>query len=271
VSVAIDAGAGPSVLLVHGQPGNGIAWQRLAQLLELDHRVVAPDRPGWGDDDNDATGLAANALYLAGVVESLGLLLPVTVVGHSLGGGIALELALGRPDLVGALVVVGSIGPERAVGRFDRVLAVPSVGDRVIRAGLSASRRAVAAARRAANAPAVNSVVHRVSRFRSVRALLWLEGQDMSARERRSFLVEQRAMLQETPSLERGVPRIAVPTAVVHGTSDHIVHPVAARLLAEWIPGAELVWLKGEGHMVPFERPDLIAPIVRRYSSLAAR
>ena len=109
----------------------------------------------------------------------------------------------------------------------------------------------------------------RANRFPSVRALVWLEAQPIGRKERTSFLVEQRALLDETPEIERGLPRLEVPTAVVHGTSDHIVPLEAARALAERIPGAELVWLKGEGHLVPFERPELIAPIVRRYSAMA--
>jgi pimeloyl-ACP methyl ester carboxylesterase len=93
----------------------------------------------------------------------------------------------------------------------------------------------------------------------------------MSEKVRKSFLAEQRALLDETPLLERRLSRLEVPTAVVHGTADHVVPIGASRALAERIPGAELVVLKGEGHLVPYERPGLIAPIVRRYASLAAR
>jgi pimeloyl-ACP methyl ester carboxylesterase len=269
VSIAIDEGAGRSVLLVHGQPGSGADWKPLARLLSADHRVVATDRPGWGDDEREATGLAANAADLAAVAETSGLTPPVTVAGHSLGGGIALELALSRPELVGALVLLGSIGVERALSRLDRLLAVPAVGDPVIRAGLAATRRGIATGRRLTRSTTASAVAMRANRFPSVRALVWLEAQPIGRKERTSFLVEQRALLDETPEIERGLPRLEVPTAVVHGTSDHIVPLEAARALAERIPGAELVWLKGEGHLVPFERPELIAPIVRRYSAMA--
>jgi pimeloyl-ACP methyl ester carboxylesterase len=149
------------------------------------------------------------------------------------------------------------------------VLAVPTVGDPVIRAGLAATRRGVGAAKRLTKTTATNAVVERFSRLASVRALMWLDAQPIDRRARASFLVEQRALLDETPTLQRGVSRLGVPTAVVHGTADHIVPLPAARMLAERIPGAELVWLKGQGHLVPFERPELIAPIVRRYAAMA--
>jgi pimeloyl-ACP methyl ester carboxylesterase len=269
VTVAIDEGVGRSVLLIHGQPGSGIDWKPLARLLSSDHRVVATDRPGWGDDHREATGLAANAADLASVVASSGLALPITVVGHSLGGGIALELALSRPDLVGALVLLGSIGVDQALTRLDRLLAVPAVGKPVIRAGLAATRRGLATGRRLTSSTPASALATRANRLSSVRALVWLEAQPIGRKERASFLVEQRALLDETPAIQRGLSRLEVPAVVVHGTGDHIVSLSAARMLAERIPGAELIWLKGAGHLVPFEHPELIAPIVRRYSAMA--
>jgi pimeloyl-ACP methyl ester carboxylesterase len=89
----------------------------------------------------------------------------------------------------------------------------------------------------------------------------------MVGRSRRSFLVEQRALISESPELERSLGGIAVPTAVVTGASDRIVPPAAARALAKAIPGAELVIVPG-GHLVAFEQPQRIAEIVRRYSAL---
>jgi len=268
VSIAIDEGTGPAVILVHGQPGSGADFEALAALLATDHRVLAPDRPGWGRDEREAIGLHGNALELASLVESSALQPPVTIVGHSLGGGIALALALERPDLVGALVLVGSIGMDEALSRFDRLLAVPAVGRPVIRAGLAATRRGIATGRRLTKSPPTSAVADRMNRFPTVRALVWLEGQPIGRKERESFLVEQRALLDETPAIERALSRLELPVAVVHGTADHIVPLSAARLLAERIPGAELIWLRGEGHLVPFERPELIAHIVRRYSAM---
>lgn len=271
MTVAIDAGTGPSVVLVHGQPGRGLDWEALAGRLSSDHRVLAPDRPGWGNDERMATSLASNAADMASVIESVGLSSPVTVVGHSLGGGIAIELALSRPDLVGALVLIGSIGVDRALNRFDQLLAVPRFGDTVMRAGLLATRGGLRTARKLLKNKPTEPLLRRVARSPTVRGLVWLETQPMSARVRTSFLAEQRALVKETPLLERRLSRLEVPTAVVHGTADHVVPISASRALAERIPGAELIALQGEGHLVPFERPDRIALIVRRYGSLGER
>src|ERR1039458_4112640 len=117
----IDAGAGPVVVLVHGQPGAGGDWAALADLLSGDHRVLAPDRPGWGSDGRAAMGIAANADVLEELLEAAGAESPVTVVGHSLGGGVALELALKHPERVGALGLVGSVGVAGSLSGFDRL------------------------------------------------------------------------------------------------------------------------------------------------------
>ncbi|MFZ2058940.1 MAG: alpha/beta fold hydrolase, partial [Acidimicrobiales bacterium] len=53
----IDVGAGPVVVLVHGQPGAGGDWAALVNMLSDDHRVLAPDRPGWGSDTRPAMGI----------------------------------------------------------------------------------------------------------------------------------------------------------------------------------------------------------------------
>ncbi len=258
------------MLLVHGQPGTGGDWRGVVALLEPEHRVLAPDRPGWGSDERPAMGLAANASALAALAEERSLPPPLTVVGHSLGGGIALELAMLRPDLVGALVLLGSVGMEQALNPLDRVLAVPAVGGPVIRAGLAAARRGVAAGRLVMKSSPASTVASRFARFPVVRALAWLDEQPIGSRERTSFLVEQRALVDETPALQRGLSHLRLPVAVVHGTVDHIVPPRAARLLAERIPGAELIWLKDEGHLPIFDCPERVAPIVRRYAAMVA-
>jgi pimeloyl-ACP methyl ester carboxylesterase len=91
----------------------------------------------------------------------------------------------------------------------------------------------------------------------------------MVGRSRQSFLVEQRALLAETPEIERSLCRIAVPTAVLTGASDRVVPVSAARSLAVRVPGAELVVIAG-GHLLPFDQPEKIAEVVRRYSALAS-
>ncbi len=255
------------MLLVHGQPGSGADWGPLSRLLAADHHVMAPDRPGWGLNPRSPSGLRGNARALADAVAAFGLRPPVTVVGHSLGGGIALELALERPDLVGALVLIGSVGVGLALNRLDRLLGVPMVGEGIVRAGVAALRGTVAAAARLPEGGRPISPARRLGRIASV-VTSFDDTNPVVGRARTSFLVEQKALLAETPSLERRLGLLGVPAVVVHGAGDRIVPLPAARLLAERIPGAELVTIRGQGHSIASEEPALVVPIVARYARL---
>ena len=267
-TAGIDSGEGPVIVLLHGQPGAGGDWVALATLLSADHRVLAPDRPGWGADPRPATGMAANADALEELLEVVDPPGPVTVVGHSLGGGVALELALRHPRRVGALVLVGSVGVAEALSRFDRVLAFPVLGGAILRAGVATLRRGLITATRYSEHHPDARLAKRVAVIPTLQAAIGSDSRPTVGRARRSFLVEQRALLAETPRLEDALGRISVPTAVVTGTSDRIVPVPAARALAGRIPGAELVVMAG-GHLLPFHQPGKIAEIVRRYAALA--
>jgi pimeloyl-ACP methyl ester carboxylesterase len=264
----IDAGDGPVVVLVHGQPGAGGDWAALAGELATDHRVLAPNRPGWGSDPRPAVGIAANAEALEDLLRAVVGEARVTVVGHSLGGGVALELALLHKERVGALVLVGSVGVAGALSGFDRLLVVPMLGSGLVRAGVAALRRGLITAARYPKTPPGARVARKVAVLPTLQAAIGTDGRPIIGRSRRSFLIEQRALLAETPGLERSLGRIEVPVAVVTGTSDRIVPVAAARALAERLPRAELIVMTG-GHLLPFEQPWKVAQVVRRYVALA--
>jgi len=237
--------------------------------LATDHRVLAPNRPGWGSDPRPAVGIAANAEALESLLRAVVGESRVTVVGHSLGGGVALELAVLHPERVGALVLVGSVGVAGALSGFDRLLVVPMLGSGIVRAGVAALRRGLITATRYSGTHPGARVARKVAVLPTLQAAIGIDGRPIIGRSRRSFLVEQRALLAETPALERALGRIAVPAAVVTGSSDRIVPVSAARALAVRLPEAELIVMAG-GHLLPFEQPERVAEIVRRYVALAS-
>jgi pimeloyl-ACP methyl ester carboxylesterase len=262
------------VLLVHGQPGGGADWSQVADRLAPSYRVIAPDRPGWGASPRPATTIGANADLLHRLCSSLGVLGdsasgPIVVVGHSLGGGIALELAIRHEELVGALVLVSSIGVSEALGGADRLLALPIVGHGLLRGGGVLLRQSARVARTLAGSGRAAGLVNRARRSGALRAVMAEGERPIDGRERRSFLVEQRALMEESPRIEAQLPLLGVPTVVIQGTADHIVPPAAGRRLAATIPGAELVTVRGAGHRVAFERPEVVVDAVERYARLA--
>jgi pimeloyl-ACP methyl ester carboxylesterase len=105
----------PLVVLVHGGSAHGGWWDHIGPLLAGRHRVLAPDLSGHGDSGQRSTyGLGPWTAELAALVEreSEGDSPPPVLIGHSMGGWVALSLAATRPELVGELVVIDS--PMRA-------------------------------------------------------------------------------------------------------------------------------------------------------------
>ena len=193
--------SGGTVVLLHGQPGAGADFSALIAQLDGEFEVMAPDRPGWATSPEPAAGLAANADWLAATLHASGSK-QVVVVGHSLGGGVALELALRHPPLVGALVLVGSVGVERALTAADHVLAFPIVGTVVLWSGVTAVRAGVAVATRLNSTRGVARVAHRVAHDPALRAAVGGAGGPLVGRARRSFVVEQRDLMRATPGLD---------------------------------------------------------------------
>lgn len=101
------AGEGETLVLVHGLGGSAANWLALAPLLLPGRRVLVPELAGHGGSDPlpAAASLNAYADRIAGLLDE-----PAAIVGHSLGGAVALRLAIRRPELVRALVLAGAAG-----------------------------------------------------------------------------------------------------------------------------------------------------------------
>jgi pimeloyl-ACP methyl ester carboxylesterase len=136
-------GSGPPVVLVHGLGGAAVNFTELAPLLARRHRVLVPDLPGHGGTSPlpQVEGIGDLAAHVAAVAESEGML-PAAVLGYSMGGLVALRLAVDRLQAVSGLAlvapagivsttrrariwvgIVGVIRPARAVARFRGLIA----------------------------------------------------------------------------------------------------------------------------------------------------
>lgn len=115
----LDVGAGPTVLMLHGSgPGTtgAGAWAATAAALGGSHRVVAPDQAGFGSTPlptGTPGGLRVWTAQAAGLMDALGVT-SYAVVGHSMGGAVALALAAARPRQVTRVVAVGTMGAPDA-------------------------------------------------------------------------------------------------------------------------------------------------------------
>jgi 3-oxoadipate enol-lactonase len=251
-----EAGKGAPVLLLNGWTASGLLWPRgWLQRLEAGHRVVRIDNRGTGWSRTAAAPFTIGDMAddAAAVLRATGAG-PATVLGLSMGGMIAQELAIRHPGLVRRLVLVGTRPPAPA-----HVPAAPQVLERELGQLLHTPRRGEPLA----------------AYFRSV----WEPQSAPGFAERHAPLFEELA----EQIVERVTPRPAVinqlraisawsgprrlrsitaETIVVHGLLDELAPVGNGMRLARLISGARYVELPGVGHLVPLEAPEaLIAAI----------
>lgn len=250
------------MLLLHGQPGSRQDWDPVADLLVADHRVIVPDRPGYGDSPGPASGPTGNAHAMAALLREAGAA-PATVVGHSYGATVALRLAQVHPETVAGLVLVCPAGDARALGIGDHLLALPLVGDVLAHAVMRATGRLMGLIADGGRPLRVLGPLERVTpvplaRFAASSAR-WRTGEDW-----RSFVVEQRALLSEMPDVSAALSEVSAPTVVLAGRRDRVVRPAAIRGLNDSLPDATVVWVPNAGHLLLWEEPELVAATVAR-------
>jgi pimeloyl-ACP methyl ester carboxylesterase len=257
--VADIRGSGPPVVLLHGQPGAAADWQPVIERLQAEFTVIVPDRPGYGRTGGRARGFRANAAAVQLLLDRLQIP-SATVVGHSWAGGVAIALAEEAPTRVKGMVLVASVAPGSPVSRFDRVLAVPPVGEAFTALTLRVGSRAL-------TFRPFRQVINRRLRGASHESLIAMVEAWRDQQVWRSFVTEQRSLIYELPRLAPGMTSIQTPTEVVVGDADRIVPAATSQHLVESIPGATLVRLPGTGHLIPHQHPESIVESVRRVSA----
>ncbi len=141
------AGEGPAILLIHGITSNSDTWDRVFELLAEDHTVIAPDLIGHGESAKPRGdySMGAYASGLRDLCAAIGVD-SATFVGHSLGGGIAMQMAYQFPERCERLVLVSSGGLGREVSPLLRAATLPGselVIPLLFKAGLIGAGRGV--------------------------------------------------------------------------------------------------------------------------------
>ena len=121
-----DVGSGEALLLLHGMAGSSETWRAVIPQLSRRYRVVAPDLIGHGQSAKPRGdySLGAFAVWLRDLLDELGVT-RATIVGHSLGGGVAMQFVYQHPDYCQRLILIssGGLGPD--VGLVLRLLSAP--------------------------------------------------------------------------------------------------------------------------------------------------
>ena len=120
------AGSGPAVVLIHGMINSSRHWREVAERLAADHTVIAPDLIGHGDSATPRGdySLGAHAAAIRDLLAAIGIR-SATIVGHSLGGGVAMQFFWQFPERVDRLVLISSGGLGPRVSPLLRLAALP--------------------------------------------------------------------------------------------------------------------------------------------------
>jgi pimeloyl-ACP methyl ester carboxylesterase len=249
---ALEAGEGPSVVLLHPEPGDASTFSAILPLLARDHHVVALDVRGHGRSAKPRGdySVPAQARYVEAFLDAAGIDRPV-LVGNSYGGILALYLAGASPARVRGLVLAGTNAyrayrlpwKARALaswpGRFVAPLVPRAPIERAFREQFADPDRAPAQLVRAVSAAMAD---------REWRRCLWSQAHalDFGAVEARLSLIE-------------------APTLLVWGAQDEATDLGWARRLAGDIRHAHLEIVDGCGHYPPVEQPEVFATLTRAF------
>jgi pimeloyl-ACP methyl ester carboxylesterase len=247
------------VVLLHGQPGSGADWRQLADRLPAGLRVVALDRPGYGASRRGAGGFGYNARAVVTELDARGIERAV-LVGHSYGGGVALAVAQLAPERVEALVLLASVGPGCLTG-WDRLLAAPVAGEVCAVTAWSltpwlarARLAAIAALRR-----------RPIAADEHVNWYIWGHTYRDHGPVWRSFLIEQRALVDEVGGLTASLASVSQPVLLVADPRDTLIPVSTTHQLAAVLPDARVQLVDQVGHHLPRRGAPQIAAAITEF------
>jgi pimeloyl-ACP methyl ester carboxylesterase len=258
-----EEGEGSVVVLLHGIAGCSATWDAVLPRLAARHTVVAPDLLGHGESAKPRGDYSLGA-YASGVRDLLAVLGHdrVTVVGHSLGGGIAMQFAYQFPEWCERLVLVGSGGLGKEVSPLLRALSAP--GAEYVFALLLNSRLH-------GWARSVGTTVGRVGiRGDQLMTELWNSYSRLTdVRAQRAFFHTIRSVIdpagQRVSARDRLYLAADMPTLIVWGDKDSVIPVEHAAIAHELIPGSRLEIFEGCGHFVPIEAPERFVGVLEDF------
>jgi pimeloyl-ACP methyl ester carboxylesterase len=256
----LEAGVGSALLLLHGHEQSATAWQWVIPALARTHRVLALSLPGHGASAPAAGGYAPGrdlAPFVAGFLDTLGVG-SLDVVGHSVGGAVALRLALADPQRVRTLTLVGSAGLGRDVNPLLALAALPVLGELAILL---------------ARAPGGDLLRTSMSA-----AMLFAQPWRAPA----EFVAEQHALGCQAGQLEASTAMaralfdvngqreilldrlhtLTMPTLVVWGACDYVLPVYQAQAAVDRLPRGRLSVFPDCGHLPHVECPDRFAAVL---------
>ncbi|MGW0085212.1 alpha/beta fold hydrolase [Streptomyces sp. NPDC003393] len=257
------AGKGDAVLLIHGIGDSSDTWRDIMPGLAKSHRVIAPDLLGHGHSDKPRAdySLAAYANGMRDLLSVLGVE-RATIVGHSLGGAVAMQFAYQFPERCERLVLVGTGGISRHVTPLLRAASLPGAELVLQMLQLPTMRWQVGVAVKALQWLRTDLAVDAPDLLRVVDAL-------PDATSRNAFVRTLRAVVdwrgQVGTMLDRCYLAQGMPTMLIWGGRDRVVPALHAGLGHVSMPGSRLEIFEEAGHFPFRSDPDRFLSVLRDF------
>ena len=257
-----DAGHGPALLLIHGMAGSSETWREIIPRLATHYRVIAPDLLGHGLSAKPRAdySLGAFAVWLRDFLDELGVH-RVTVVGQSLGGGIAMQFAYQHRNYCERLVLIGSGGLGPDLSPVLRILSAPGaelilpvvtpqrvreLGNKLASWLTSAGIKAPRAGQMWQAYCSLSDAQARQAFFRTLRSVVDYRGQSVSALNRLHLTAD-------------------IPTLLIWGDRDRIIPVSHAYAAQDALTGCRLEVLDEVGHFPHVEAPTAVADLLENF------
>lgn len=247
-----ESGKGAPLLFIHGFPLNRNIWRPQIEALRSSFRVITPDVRGHGESEATSGVYEMESLAedVAGLLQHLQCG-PAYIAGHSMGGYILFALWRKNPELVRGMILVSTrAAADTAEGQANREALAQRVereGHEPVVAKMLTPMLAEASVRAHPN---LKHTVEAMMRGTSVQALSGAS----------------RGMAARSDSTEL-LPRITVPTLIIAGTADALIHPSESEKMARAIPQARFRLIEGAGHLPSLEKPEEVNVTLREWLS----
>ncbi|MCZ7529288.1 MAG: alpha/beta fold hydrolase [Acidimicrobiia bacterium] len=256
------AGKGPSILLIHGMAGSEATWEPIIPALAENFTVLAPDLPGHGASDKPEGdySLGAFASILRDLLDALNLR-SATLVGQSLGGGIAMQFSYQYPERTDRLVLVGSGGLGGEVSPLLRLLALP--GSEYVLPLIFPSFVRTAGDH-------VTELLHGLGMRAPFAEEVWRSYAGLTdAQTRRAFIRTLRAVIdlhgQSVSALDKLHLAYGMPALIVWGENDTIIPVAHAHVAHDALPGSRLEIFEGCNHFPHTEEPEHFVEVLTSF------
>jgi len=235
-------GNGIPLVLIHGYPLDHTIWNPVVPLLENDFDLILPDLRGFGESGTPTPHYSMDdfAADLIGLLDQLGIQ-KAAIVGHSMGGYVALAFARCHPSRLRGLGLVASQAlpdaPEKKEGRYQEAEHILAHGVRDVAEGMSTKLTAD--------------------------PVLQTKLEELMLRQRPEGLAEALRAMAERQDSTLLLPEFDFPVVLVHGLADKLIPVERARDVRDLVKRGSLTEIEGAGHMPMMEAPQVTAEALK--------